>query len=95
MSLAEWKKNKNEKWKHMNVTCVIRKDDIEIWRGSHHIGYVRADLNGEPFMHLFNEPKSSVSISFSDLNIIEDNWNQLMELIDKKSIDNGQEKGKV
>lgn len=66
----------------MNFHCIIVNGELQLYRGTTHIGYVTG--TDDPVISLFNNPKSSTDITFGEFDIIQDNWNQLQEM-QKKS----------
>lgn len=64
-----------------NITCIIQKDRVGIFRDGKMIGIV-AEVRGEPVLTLScGYGVSSIQLSFNDLAIIEDNWNQMKEMV--------------
>lgn len=60
-----------------NITCKITKEGVVLLRaGQHPVGVVR-EVNGEPVIH-FRHDFNRV-LSFTDITIIQDNWNQFVE----------------
>jgi len=51
------------------------------------IGFVRAGLN-EPHLFLYNDPINTPELTFTDIAVIQDNWNQLVEMKRQKEIRN-------
>lgn len=67
-----------------HVTCQIRNDRVEIFRGRDMIGTVVAIGEDEPVITIFSNPDGVQSLTFNDIAIIQDNWNQCEEMLKKR-----------
>ncbi len=67
-----------------HVTCIIQNDRVEIFRGRHMIGTVVAIGVDEPVITIFSNPDGVQSLTFNDIAIIQDNWNQCEEMLKKR-----------
>ena len=67
-----------------HVTCLIRNDRVEIYRGRRFIGTVVQIGENEPVITLFSDSVDTVELTFNDLAIIQDNWNQCEEMLKKR-----------
>lgn len=56
---------------------------LEVWRESDCLGTVHLGADGDPVLTVFGD-KYRTELTFNDLEIIQDNWTQLMELTVKK-----------
>lgn len=73
-----------------NVTCVIQTDRVSILnRKGEEIGFV-SDARGtaEPKLFLYNSPIETPNLTFTDIAVIQDNWNQMVEMKRQKEIRN-------
>lgn len=86
---------KNDKMLTMNnVVCIFNNDYISILLGNRQIGTVQ-EVNGEPTMFLGTNWKDSVMmLTFTDVEIIQDNWaafkeceNNILEKIKQTELD--------
>jgi hypothetical protein len=59
----------------MHVHCNFHRDYLTVYKGKRSIGLVR-ELNGDVQIELFD----SVTLSFNDIAIIQDNWVQFKEM---------------
>lgn len=67
-----------------HVTCQIQNDRVEIFRGRDMIGTVVAIGEDEPVITIFSNPDGVQSLTFNDIAIIQDNWNQCEEMRNKR-----------
>jgi hypothetical protein len=71
----------------MNIRCEFTNftngKGIKVWRGSSLIGLVCPDKKGEPYLEVFADINHCRSFSFSELDVIQDNWNFLLTLESK------------
>ena len=74
----------------INVTCRIvpETNSIFVWRDGSLVGLVE-EVGGEAELTVYGVPNKPTVLSFNDLEIIQDNWNQLQEIMRelKKKID--------
>jgi hypothetical protein len=73
----------------MNLHCVILNDRVEIFRFNRLIGTVVQIGTDEPVMTLFAESSGTTELTFNELAIIQDNWNQCEEMINKRLTERG------
>jgi hypothetical protein len=64
-------------WEMKNVHCLMLAglNSLAVYRGDDVIGGV-SEVNGEPSLSLYG----TQTLTFNDLDIIVDNWNQMMEM---------------
>lgn len=74
-----------------HITCIIQNDRVEIFRGRRMIGTVVAIGEGEPAITLFPDiyggshgQCENITLTFNDIAIIQDNWNQCEEIVKKR-----------
>lgn len=67
-----------------HVTCIIQNDRVEIFRGRSMIGTVVAIGDEEPVITIFSNPDGVQPLTFNDIAIIQDNWNQCEEMLKKR-----------
>jgi len=71
-----------EQWKHVFCKVFPEQNKLEIWKGKDFLGYAR-----EGVITWFSDENGITEISFEDLAVIQDNWNQMKNLVDKKQND--------
>lgn len=67
----------------MKLKCILfpEQTKIEIWSGHDFIGYVKDEK-----LTWFSNGNDLVDLSFIELDVIRDNWNQMVELQRKEKI---------
>jgi hypothetical protein len=68
----------------MNLHCIIQHDRVEIYRFNRLIGTVVQIGEDEPVMTLFAETSGTQELTFNEIAIIQDNWNQCEEMLKKR-----------
>lgn len=69
----------------MNVHCIIQNDRVEVFRGEKLIATVDdRNRTGDPVMTVYGDIDGMRHFTFTDIAIIEDNWNQCEEMLKKR-----------
>lgn len=66
---------------HLICKLIPEQTKLELYRGEDFVGYVR-----EETITFFTDGKDLFDVTFEDILIIQDNWNQLLELQRKEKI---------
>jgi len=78
-----------ERMNQPNFHCTIISDRVEIYRFNRMIGTVVQIGTNEPVITLFAETSGTQELTFNELAIIQDNWNQCEEMINKRLTERG------
>jgi hypothetical protein len=64
------------------LTCIIDAEGeaVVLRRGNNPVGIISLGEDGEPEFMLYGNQNGTVFLSFSDIEIAMDNWNQMQEM---------------